>query len=171
MCANTQWNKKVLLRERKRHTARCVASPWGGGGLPTLAGGVPTLGYPFPLSWPGQRGTYLGQGVPTMEYSLPPSWPGWGDTYLEWGGGGVPTLGYPLPVLTWLGGGVPTLVRVPLSPGVDRQLWIQYLPVVLRTREVIINKSNTNWLRTYRQCKKLQHKLPRRTIYRVVHSW
>ena len=67
-------NKKVLLHERKRHTARHVASPWGeggsylgwvGGGILTLAGGVPTLvggGY-LPwlgryLPWPG--GTYLG---------------------------------------------------------------------------------------------------------------
>ena len=43
-------DKTVLLRERKRHTARCVASTrsvilgGGGGGVPTLGGGgVPTL--------------------------------------------------------------------------------------------------------------------------------
>ena len=43
-------NKKVLLRERMRHTDRRVASPWvgrGGGYLPWPGGwGVPTLGVP-----------------------------------------------------------------------------------------------------------------------------
>ena len=48
-------NKKVLLRERKRHTARRVASIRG---VPTLDG--------------GGRSTYLGWGVPTLGY-LPPS--------------------------------------------------------------------------------------------------
>ena len=38
-----KFNMKVLLRERKRHTVRCVASPWGG--IPILAGGNPP--------WPG----------------------------------------------------------------------------------------------------------------------
>ena len=58
--AKLQLNKKVLLRERKRHTARHVASthyavPVGGGGGGTYPRwGVPTLG-----------GTYLGRGVPT----------------------------------------------------------------------------------------------------------
>ena len=52
-------HKTVLLRERKRHTARHVASPWG---------------Y---LSWP-RGGTYLGQGG-----YLP--WWGKGGTYLGWG--------------------------------------------------------------------------------------
>ena len=50
------------MRERKRHTARRVASPWrGGGGGDILAGGGDYLGW---------RGTYLGPG----------------------GGGGVPIL-------------------------------------------------------------------------------
>ena len=58
-------NKTVLLRERKRHTARCVASTcsvilgggggtYPGGGVPTLVGGVPTLGV--------GEGTYLRRG-------------------------------------------------------------------------------------------------------------
>ena len=88
--------KKVLLRELKRHTARRVASARGGGGY-LLWPGVPTLGTPSPsiLSWPG--------GEPTLGYPFPLSWPGRGrGTYLGWG---VPTLGYPSPVLTWLGGG------------------------------------------------------------------
>ena len=50
-------NKKVLLREHKRHTARRVASPWGG--------------------------TYLGWGVPTLARGG--TYLGWGDTYLGWG--------------------------------------------------------------------------------------
>ena len=58
---NMYLNKKVLLRERKRHTAHCIASAcyavpvWGRGGTYS-GGGVPTLvgGY---LSW---------WGVPTL---------------------------------------------------------------------------------------------------------
>ena len=81
----SQWshspNKKVLLREHKRHTAHRVASPGGKGtylgqggylpwwgylpwqGVPTLAGGgVPTLAKGY-LPWLG--GTYLGRdGAP-----------------------------------------------------------------------------------------------------------
>ena len=61
-------NKKVLLREHKRHTARSVASPRPGGTY--LGWGVLTLGYPFPhadlarwyLPW---------LGVPTLGYPLP----------------------------------------------------------------------------------------------------
>ena len=50
-------HKKVLLRERKRHTARHISSPWPGGGdvpwrtpppILTWLGGVGTLGYPHP---------------------------------------------------------------------------------------------------------------------------
>ena len=103
MCCNKMLNKKVLLRERKRHTDRNVSStpyavlyrgylPWPeGDGVPTLAGGgVPTLA--------------RGRGVPTLagEGYLP--WPGRGrGTYLCWGGGER--------YLPWLGGGVPTLAR------------------------------------------------------------
>ena len=67
------FNKTVLLRKRKRHTARCVASTrsvilGGGVGVPTLVGGY--------LLWWG--GTYSGGGY-----------------LLWWGvptpGGGVPT--------------------------------------------------------------------------------
>ena len=61
-------NKKVLLRERKRHTARRVASPrGGGGGIPTLAGVVPTL------AWAGGVPTLAGgAGVPTLARVSPP---------------------------------------------------------------------------------------------------
>ena len=86
-------NKKVLLRELKRHTERGLSStPYaalsGGGYLPWLGGtypgrGVPTLpgGYlPCPEgTYLGQGGTSLGWGVPTLAgYSPPP--PGCGQT-------------------------------------------------------------------------------------------
>ena len=59
-------NKEVLLRERKRHTTRPVASPW-----PGVRRGVP-WGIPSPiLTWLGRR--YLGQGVGTLGYLLPHS--------------------------------------------------------------------------------------------------
>ena len=141
---NSNVNKKVLLRERKRHTAchvastRCAAlSPVGGGGggrggLPTLAlaggGGVPTLDWGVPtlaggwclpwtaggyLPWPGGKGTYPGWGVPTLDWGggvliLAGStylglgkgyiwWPG--GTYPGWGGESYPGWGY----LPWMG--------------------------------------------------------------------
>ena len=75
--------KKVLLRERKRHTAHRVASPWRGGGGECY------------LPWPG--GTYLGQGVSTLA-----------GLYLPWQGGTYLGRG----VLT-LSRGVPTLAGVP----------------------------------------------------------
>ena len=59
-------NKKVLLRERKRHTARRVASvhcadlPWLGG-VPTLAGGRGPGGY---LPWSGSVPTLAGVPPP-----------------------------------------------------------------------------------------------------------
>ena len=96
-------NKKVLLRERKRRTARCARSvpcadlSWrvgGGGGtkpgqeVPTLAGGtylamgdLPWLGTFLP--WPG--GTYPGWGVPILAGDI---YPGWG--YLPWLEGYLP---------------------------------------------------------------------------------
>ena len=76
-------NKKVLLRERKRHTDRGVSSTpsavlSGGRGVPTLAGGVPTLAGGY-LPWPW--GTYLGRR---------------GGGYLPWPGG-YPKVGNPPP--------------------------------------------------------------------------
>ena len=78
-------NKKVLLRERKRHTARRVAStPYvvltgyppsrpdltGGGGYP--AGGIPDLGTPL-AGYPHPRQGTPRQGTPLAGYS-PPGW-------------------------------------------------------------------------------------------------
>ena len=75
-------NKKVLLRERKRHTDRIVLStPYavlsrgGGGGVGTLGRGVGTLdeggrylgcGGRY-LGWGLGGGRYLGQGVGTLD--------------------------------------------------------------------------------------------------------
>ena len=95
-------NKKVLLRERKRHTARHVASACHA----VLVGGVT---YPGGGYLPWWRGTYPGGG------GYLPWWRG--GTYP--GGGGVPTLveggTYPGGYLPWWRGylpwwGVPTLV-------------------------------------------------------------
>ena len=132
-------NKKVLLRERKRHTARRVATPWGGtylgcrggtylgrGYLPWLRGGVPTLAGGGVPTLAGGGGTYLGQGegVPTLPGGGVPTlarWRGYlpwlGEGYLPWPGGGVPTLAggrstyldWGRGYLPWLG--VPTLAR------------------------------------------------------------
>ena len=115
-------NKKVLLPERKRHTA---CRGMGGGYLPCVAGylprreylpwiwrggnyscqeGVPTLdgGY---LPWPG-GGTYLGWGVPILAVG---TYPGWG--YLPWPEG-IPTLDggtYPCQGISTLARGIPSL--------------------------------------------------------------
>ena len=63
------WNKTVLLRERKRHTARRVASTRSvilGGGGGTYPGGGGTN--------PGGGGTYPGGGVPTLVGGYLPWW-------------------------------------------------------------------------------------------------
>ena len=65
-------NKKVLLRERKRHTARRVASTC----CATLSPG----------------GTYPGWGVPTLDGGTYP-----GGKYLPWSGGYRPWTGDYLP--------------------------------------------------------------------------
>ena len=111
-------NKKVLLRELKRHTARRAASVrcadlswlgWGGT-FPGQRGGT----------FPGQRGggTYPGwrEGVPTLARGRG-TYPGWGWGTYPGQGEGVPTLAggrgtYPgrgRGYLPWPGEGVPTL--------------------------------------------------------------
>ena len=86
-------NKTVLLRERKRHTARRVVSTpsvvlTGYPPHPDLAGGVPCWGVPY-------LGEYPARGVPCPGGTLPgypPSWPG-----------GYPARGVPCPGGTLLG--------------------------------------------------------------------
>ena len=85
---STYINKKVLLRERKRHTARRVVSTL----YVVLTGYPPPAGYPPVLTWPG--GTlpgYPSDRVPPTRVPLqldlagypPPGWtwqgtpPGW----------------------------------------------------------------------------------------------
>ena len=63
-------NKKVLLRERKRHTARHAASHRGGG------------------TYLGQGDTYLGWGYLPWLWGTPP----WLGGYPPWPKGEVPTL-------------------------------------------------------------------------------
>ena len=110
--SQTVWNnKKVLLRERKRHTARRVVStpsvvlpgyPPPGGGYPVRYPRTPRGGYPVPP---------LGGGYPDPPHCPMAFW-----EMLQ----SIMGYGYP-------------------PPGVDRQTkWNYYLPVVLRTRAVII---------------------------------
>ena len=69
-------NKKVLLRERKRHTARCVAStPYVVlTGYPPGQGAPPQPGYP-PARVPPRPEYPPGQGTPPAR--VPPPWPGY----------------------------------------------------------------------------------------------
>ena len=94
-CSKILTHKKDLLHDRKRHTARDVASTCsavrsGGGGFtlsqlgggypsPVLAGGTPVLGYPWPglghppeRTWDQRPGKEPGTGVPP-----PPPWTDW----------------------------------------------------------------------------------------------
>ena len=124
-------NQKVLLRERKRYTTRCVASahfadlsPDRGGGTPSspgLGGGIPSSSggrvVPHPvLDGGGVPHPVLTGGTPCLDL-----------------GGGTP--------LSRLGWGTPqTLDRVPLPASVDR---LKILPsLILRMRAVIIVKRN-----------------------------
>ena len=79
-------NKKVILRERKKHTARRVASARGEEYLP----------------WMGGRGTYLGQGEQYLPWGTPSPHPDLvgGQGYLPWTGGGYLPWGTPSPVWT-----------------------------------------------------------------------
>ena len=105
-------NKKVLLRERKRHTDRGVSS------TPSVI--LYEVGYPPPQ--PG-----LTEGVP----------PHWGTPPGQVLGGvtrpppGLDLAGVPPPP-PGPGWGTP-----PPPPGVDRHVSKHYLPIVLRTRSVI----------------------------------
>ena len=90
------YNKKVLLRERKRHTARCIASTrYAALSNPDLVGGVP---HPDLVGGVPQVPPKLGWGTPT-EMVYPPR----------------PGMGYP--PQTWDGGYPPDLDSVPPRPG------------------------------------------------------
>ena len=117
--AKNKTNKKVLLRECKRHTARCVVStPF-----------VVLTGYP-------QQGTPLQQGTPqqgTPPAGYPPSW--------TWPG--TPPCVCPMEFWVMLqsimGYGYPPVDRQ-IDGWMDRHVSKHYLPVVLRTWAVIIRE-------------------------------
>ena len=96
---NDKVNKKVLLRERKRHTARRVASA-SYAALSNGAGGVPhpVLAGTLQPSRPGQGGT---QGTPHPDLSLCTPLPhpdlGWGTPPVQTCDGVPP----PPPVEVW----------------------------------------------------------------------
>ena len=125
------YDKKVLLRERKRHTDRGVSS------TPSVTrGGVPPWqGYPLARS----DGGYLRWGTPRPGGVPPPAGPGWGTPHWTW-------LGYPPqsdlagvpptpPHQTWLGYPPP---QVWTDRRMDKHVSKHNLPVVLRTRSVMI---------------------------------
>ena len=144
-------NKKVLLRERKRHTARRVVSTPSvvlTGYRPDLAGGYPT-GVPPPTGYPPA-------GYPLAGY--PPSRvpPGW-----TWQGTppGVCPMAFCEMLQSIMGYGYPfrclphgILGNVAKHYGIwvppwtdrwkDRHVSKHYLPVVLRTRAVMNRVSN-----------------------------
>ena len=123
----------------------------------TWPGGVPWVGAPLagvPPSWPGLGGPRV--GVPLA--GVPPSWPG--PRGVPWSGRplarapphldlarippppqGWTWLGYTPSSWTWLGYSPPPLtppVGRQMDGWMDRHVWKHYLPVVLRTRSVII---------------------------------
>ena len=123
------WNKRVLLRKRKRHAARRVASPWREGGLSFLAGGYPHLWMSeYPHHWMGgypiqplTGGTHpaLNRGAPTWMGDTPI--PEWGTSHPRLDGG---TLLHPrLDGATPHPGGVPP-IQNKLS---TYQLWCKYV--------------------------------------------
>ena len=93
-------NKKVLLRERKRHTARRVVNTpsvvlTGYPPHPDLAGGVPDLGN-LPPGYPPAR--VPPPGYPPEGYPLPPGYPlpGYPHPLPGYPPGGYPCQGTPL---------------------------------------------------------------------------
>ena len=100
-------NKKVLLHERKRHTARRVSSTppailsWGG--YPILGWVVSLSGWGVPHLWMGGTPSLDEEGTPSLA-GVPPIWtwlgypmsgPGWGTPPLQ----DLPGV---LPIWTWL---------------------------------------------------------------------
>ena len=131
-------HKKVLLRERKRYTARRVASPWQGGGVGRYLGVPP----PPVLTWLGGGGGLGTLGGGRYLGVLPPP-------HRTWPGGKVPWGTPPLTGWIWpVGLGILDLARVgtpspptpsPSPPWSDRwHVSKHYVPVVLRTRAVKI---------------------------------
>ena len=143
------FNKKVLLRERKRHTARRVANARyaGGGDTPSSHGG----GYPIQSWWVGGYHPVMVKGTPSSHgrgYLIQSWWvggtpgnpprPGWGTPPPSRYGRGTPLLHHPelagVPpstIQTWFG--------YPPPPRPSRPGWGTPPPV-----EVWTNKQTEN---------------------------
>ena len=143
-------NKKVILRERKRHTARCVASTryaccsvqWGAEmGYPP-----PDMGYPLDMGYPSlDMGYHPRHGYLPWTWGPPPRW------------GTPPEMGYPrtwdgvppYPDLKW---GTPPTSDLrwgkPPPPASVNRLKILPSPI-LRMRAVKIN-IDKNWIILFR---------------------
>ena len=132
------YDKEVLLRERKRHTARrvavasaCYAREGGGtpsqvqGGIPSQVWGVPRprsrgRGYPVPCLGgypiPGRGYPISGPARPGMGYPPPPARPGMGSPRPDLGWGNPP----PKPDLGW---GIPPWPRPGTGYPPPLQVW------------------------------------------------
>ena len=159
-------NKKVLLRERKRHTARRVAraryADLSGGEYPVPCPG----GYPVPC-WGGGYSIPCPGGYPMPGLGHTPSQVRGGYPILGFGGypisGPPPDLRWGTPPQPHLGWGTPLarpgmgyppyhpdLDRVPPPEMLtDRHLWKQYLPIILRMRTVTISATVLFIVRAY----------------------
>ena len=164
ICYRPRWstwyyNKTVLLRERKTHTARCVASthyavpvgvPPCPGAWPGWGGGYPIPGvdggYHLPRSWQGVPPSQVWmRGVsthfPGLDEGVPPSQVWMGGTHFP----GLDR-GYP----HWLDGvplsgriGVPPLGRLGLPPTPTDVNRLKILPsLILRMGVVIITRQS-----------------------------
>ena len=113
---NRQCNKKVLLRERKRHTDR------PGQGVSHPCWGLPHLRYPIRPGRCTPHQTWLGYPPIWTWLGYPPIRPGWGSPP------GLDRLGYPPPIWTWLG--YPPVGQT--DGWKDRHVSKHNLPLVLR---------------------------------------
>ena len=127
-------NKKVLLRERKRHTARRVLS------TPSVVlPGYPPPDRVSPPFWPSQGSTWPGYpqaGYPPSRV-LPLSWPCWGGTWPGYPPAGYPPARYPPRLPHGILGNVAKHYGIWVPPlwtdrWTDRRMSKHYLPVVLR---------------------------------------
>ena len=116
LLVRTQWSsdliqttyKKVVLLERKRHTARRIASArYAGGGTPCSHGG----GVPHPVMVGGIPSSHGGGGVPHPVMV--------GGTSSSHGGGGLPhtVMVGEYPIQTWPGGTLGTTHHPDLAGG------------------------------------------------------
>ena len=139
---NTVRNKKVLLRERKRHTVRRVESTHS----------VSYLGWPPPPAGPRPPPHWLDL-TPPASWTCPPPLPppagpdppGWTwPTPLPPAGWTWPPPAGPDPPPCQLDLTPPRLDQDPPPPVNKLTKWNYYLPVVLRTRAVI-SKERRDW--------------------------